>query len=179
MARVPALVDEVRRIAGTLQEAAKPSTKEQVLHRVLRIMAAWGVTEKDAKEHSAGLTLWVEALMPLPMEAIEAGVLECGRTCKFLPRPAEVYQAALPKANELRLLAYRAKKAAEHAERTKPPTQERMTKAEMIAAGFMDEAGNVILGKSKPIPPVASRPRETPQQAAEKIRRAAEEDVAI
>lgn len=179
IAHVPALANEVREMAPQILAAAEPMEPDALYRRVLEIMAAWGIRPKEAGEHREGLVLWNEALAPLPLDAIEAGVLECARTCKFLPTPAEVYQAAMPKFHELKMRAYRIKEAMKRLDALAPPERKRMTRAEMIEAGFMDASGRIILTKTvakEAAPPPIYRPGESPQEMAARLRGAAEEE---
>jgi hypothetical protein len=178
----PVLANEVREIAPAILAAAEPMQPDALYRRVLEIMAAWGIRAKEAGEHREGLVLWNEALAPLPLEAIEAGVLECSRTCKFLPTPAEIYQASLPKFHELKMRAYRIKEAMKRIDAIAAPEKKRMTRAEMIDAGFMDADGRIILTKNTAkaaAPPPVQRSGETPQEMAARLRGAAEEDEAV
>ena len=172
---VPAMLEELKLSGGALIAKAQPAHPDDLQAMIMKFFLGLGLKDRDVAEHKAALALWMDALGNLPLDAVRVGITEAARTCLYLPKPADVYMAALPHAQELQLIAYRAKRALEEAGKAAPPKSAKMTHAEMKAAGFMDENGKIILAPPKPIPPNTPAVRLTPHELAEKLRRHGEQ----
>lgn len=149
---VPALADELRASGRDIILAGAKADPRWLVVEVGRYLLAFGVSDREQAEHAAATRLWLETLAPLPREAIEHGMREVAKVARFTPKVGEVYQAALPKARELQMMAYRAKRALEDIGKAPVPKEKRMSREEMIAAGFMGEDGKIILAPPRPIP---------------------------
>ena len=171
---VPALADELRATGGDIIAAGAKADPRWLVVEVGRYLVAFGISDRDQAEHKAIIDLWLETLAPLPQEAVAHGMREVAKTARFIPKVAEVYQAALPKAQALQVMAYRAKRALEELGRAPVPKEKRMTREEMIAQGFMDAEGRIILAPAKSIPPNRSAVASQ-HELAERLRRHADQ----
>jgi hypothetical protein len=137
---------EIRCIGPRLIADGEQAGEETARGLVMRFLADWGVSEEDAKALAAGVKLYVDRLSSLPAASIRFGMDKASASALSLPSPDQVYREGQVHANDVRALAYRAKKALDHVAQV-VPAHKRLTKAEMIAAGLLDESGKVVWKK--------------------------------
>lgn len=143
---------------------------------------ALGIPDRSPGEWASLFEIYARTLAGFSLEALEAA-FDRWNACAlypdqpqrhaFFPKPAELLTLAERHMTELRMAAYRAKKALEFVEEKGlewTPERKREEREKMIAMGFLSPDGKpnfVVAGKSMPEPP---RMRGTQHQAAERIR---------
>lgn len=142
-----------------------------IMQALVELAPTYGLRDLSASEYDALFRVYLEALAPLPLEAIKEGIVQWSRDGNgYFPKPEQIYQRAEPFAHPLRLAAYRAKKALTWAEDNPPPktAEERAAdRQRAIDAGILNPDGTVNL-TFKPV--AETRPRETAQQMADRLR---------
>lgn len=164
---------EVQEVGAEVHRRGQPATALEIIAELIKLLPVYGVTDRTDEEAASLFVSYVEALGVLPLEAIREGIIEVNREATFFPRPGEIFKKAEPHAHPLRVAAYRAKRAAEWVERNPPPKTDAERAADRqraIDEGILDANGKVILNFKPVAPP---RPRETQQEAAERLRRIA------
>lgn len=167
---------EVRSVAAIVQQRARPATGPEVIAALVRIMPHYGVVKRSEAENKALAEVYVETLSTLPLEAIQEALRDWGKEDQaFMPNSGQVYSRAKPHAERLWMAAYRAKRAAEYVEKNPPPKTAAEIAADRqkaIEMGLIDPAtGKMIINLPSTDMPTRSG---TPQQEAERVRKAAE-----
>lgn len=172
---VPALLEEVRTVAATLAEFARPAEAVELVEHLLAIAPVYGIAERPPEEWATLWRAYIEALAPLPLEAIKVALTQWNREASYFPKPGEIYTRAIEHATRLRTVAYRARKAAEFRPRPAPKSAEQRAaeRQELIDQGILTPDGKVNL-QLKGFDP-GSRMVRTPQQVAEGLRAQAEQ----
>lgn len=156
----PKLARECREIAGRLQALAAPIEPENVIAGLFPLVALYmndfEVDSRTAAEWEVFWAEYVKTLRDMPAEALQAAVNAYKqRDTKKFPAPGQLYTLAKPFAEKARMVAYRAKRVAEEGRALAPPPPKRMTRDEMIAAGFRNPDGSINLAPPKSPPPPA------------------------
>lgn len=127
IARTPALLAEARDKAGLIARLTAPLSEPDVYEALQPCLILWGAPDHgDGPEAAAADRFWLathtKAYRNLPREALDHGVSEFIRTGKAygFPKPSDIVRLAEPKAQELRMVAWRIQKAAEAAAAPKP-----------------------------------------------------------
>lgn len=175
IARSDRMMAEIREIGAELQARAAPATAIEILQVLIELGPTYGIRDLTDAEYDQLFAVYIRALSPLPIETIRAGIVIWSRDGNgYFPKPEQIYQRAEPLAHPLRMAAYRAKKARTWVEDNPPPksAEERAAdRREAIRMGILNEDGTVNLLFRQP---VDASPRETPQQAADRLRRIAD-----
>lgn len=169
------MMAEVRDVGAEVMARGGPSSPVEILKVLIELGPTYGIRDLSDGEYDQLFATYIRALAPLPLEAIREGIVVWSRDGNgYFPKPEQIFQRAEPFAHPLRVAAWRAKKALSWAEDNPPPKTEAERKADRqkaIDAGILNADGTVNL-TFKPL--VESRPRETPHQAAERLRRIAD-----
>lgn len=88
---------------------------------------------------------------------------------RFYPQPVDLDEFARAHRNRLSMMRHRVTKALEHREAPPPKVIDRLSKADMIAKGWMTPDGKMILGTPKAMPTAFPTSR-SPQQVADDLR---------
>lgn len=166
---------EVVEVRGELARRAERAADIDIMGELIALAPIYGISDRTDDEWSMLFGAYLEALSPLPIEAIRAGIVDWNREGEFFPKPGQIYSRAEPYAVKLRMAAYRARLAAERVEKVQnaPTDEERAAdRQRLIDAGLMTEDGvftPLNFRKVETTPPV-----ETPQAMAERLRRLAD-----
>lgn len=153
IARKPELLAEASALVGVLDDALQPAAPEALGALLVSKGPHYGlnVHEGSPEEWAMRWASYREALADLPLCAVEAAFVAWDRPTDpkaasasgFYPRAGQLYALAKAERDRLGLIRYRALKATERAEHKPPPKRERMSRQEMIDAGFIREDGSV------------------------------------
>lgn len=173
----PTLRAEVEEKAGLIMDRSAPADPKMlalVLRQHARILA---VPDQSDESWADMFGVYLDMLGPLPIESVsraferwhrgELYPKDPGRHA-FFPKPAEVYSLAEPLMLELKMAAYRARKALEHVEAHRP-REKTPEDAETIRQMLSE-----FRGSAKAMPGDPRRPLESPQQVAQRLREAAD-----
>lgn len=176
---------EIAEAYPALEAWAGPAPPDLLLELLIRQTPAYGIAALSGpSEWRAFFGTYLEALKPLPLEAVAVAFARWSRgeffkaakdkgQAAFYPKAVQLFELAQPTYLELRAALWRAKKAIDHVEKLPPPRSERPTRAQLIADGVLDEQGRAILPPAKGIPPSPpAREPETRTQMAERLRAA-------
>lgn len=157
------LYEEIRDKADEVIEAARPCGAEPVIDALKLLAVVYGQPWADEAIAGVAIEAYVGALNDLPIEALQLGVADYNRhpDSRFFPRPGPLRAMCWPHAAKLIRAAHRAREA-----KNKPPLRPAKVTPEeraAIAAGLKE------LARPKPMPQAEARPRETPQQAAQRL----------
>lgn len=179
---------EVGELYPALEAWAGPAPPDLLLELLIFKTPSFGLAPLSGpSEWRAFFASYLEALAVLPLEAVAVAFTRWSRgeffkaekdkgQAAFYPKAVQLFELAQPTYLELRAALYRAKKAITHVEKLPPPRSERMSKAEMIAAGILDANGRAILPPPRGIAPTPpARAPETHAQMAERLRAAPRE----
>ncbi len=173
---------ECERVLPELEAAKVRAEPEAILELVARRMVAYGITANMAYSHGVTWESYVTALEGFPLYAIEAAFDRWDRgegtkgdvaAAGYPPRPPQLAILAAPGKTELWTAAYRARKALEHVERSGAdwtPERKRAERQKMIDLGFLNPDGTPNLQLRPKTVPLAQRPRQSPQEVAERLR---------
>lgn len=158
IAAVPALMAEVKEKVNLVTRLASPIGSDGVYIALQPCLIMWGPPDFGSdKEADAMAKAWIDiyakALKDLPKEALEIAVSEWFRTGKpYFPRPTELNKLAQETAAEIRLIAWRMRKAAEYVEKKTPVerTPEDVEKVKAMIAEMRGPDGRIQLGRSMP-----------------------------
>lgn len=174
----PTLRAELENVAVEVVRRSRAADPVDLMALLLEKKALYGLGDVSKAEATAIFNAYLDALAHQPLEAVREAFKRWDlgqmyptepKRHAFYPKPAELNVLAEDTRLLLAKAAYRAKKAFE-AEAIAPPKAQRMTKAEMIAAGFMDADGKIILPKKDAPKPHYAPRGESPQQMAERLR---------
>lgn len=169
------LMAEVREVGAEVARRGAAAGPTDIMAELVKLAPTYGIRDLSDGEFAELFSTYLRALAPLPLEAIREGIVQWTRDGNgFFPKPEQIFQRAEPFAHPLRVAAYRAKKAIDHVERNPPPktAEERAAdRQRAIDAGVLNPDGTVNLTFRTP---VESRPRETAQQMADRLRKVAD-----
>ena len=184
----PDLMDEARIAVAVLDQALRLDEDTRRLSDVLAMNGiAFGL---DASEHppewwDAKWKPYIDVLAPFSLAAVERAFTmwnapgEHGldpRQSTFYPKPSDLHTLATKAKSEMWQARARAAKAIEGPERPwHVPASQRMSRADMIAAGYMTEDGRIVglSGSPKAIPSeYPQRPAEDQHAVAARMRSA-------
>lgn len=176
IARTPALQREVREVGAEVQARGARADAVDILAELIQLAPVYGISDRTDDEWAVLFGAYLEALAPLPLEAIRQGITEWNREGEFFPKPGQIFQRAEPFARKLWQAAYRAKKALEWVETNPPPKSDEeraRDRQRLIDEGLMTPDGKFVpLQFRKVVEP--GRPKETPAQMAERLRAVAD-----
>ena len=177
IARVPKLKDKAVEVAADLEARAVKATAIEIMAVLIEHGPVYGIRDLSDGEYEALFMAYLRSLAPLPIEAIREAFVIWGRDGNgFFPRPEQLFQRAEPYATDLRMAAYRAKRAATHVEDNPPPKTEAQRRADIEAAkaaGIIGADGKVILNFKTDETRRVGPPGETRQAMADRLRRIA------
>lgn len=172
----PTLRAELEEKAGLIMDRAMPGDPKMlalVLRRHAKILA---VPDQSEEAWADMFGVYLDMLGPLPIESVnraferwhrgELYPKDPGRHA-FFPKPAEVYSLAEPMMLELKMAAYRARKALDYVEASRP-----REKSPEDAAAIREMLAE-FRGVAKSMPGDPRKPAESPQQVAQRLREAA------
>jgi hypothetical protein len=185
IARAPKLKEEAASALPALEAALSGhATPQDILIVMAAKGPAYGLDFQDKSPEAWALMAapYLALLTEFSADIIEAGFLAWDRgevvtdamARSFYPRPAQLYDGCVKAKVALASMRWRCKRAAEWGPPKPAEPIKRMTRAEMVAAGYMTEDGRVVgLGSGlKAMPAGSIKPHHgTPQQVAETLRR--------
>ncbi len=170
IARRPALLEECRLILPALEAALAPSVASSLIEVLVEESAPFGLGARKIldDEWTARWAPYLRALEGMSVALLRAAFVSWNR-CEmypdqkgrhaFYPQPAELFALAQQHRSKVALMRYRARQAMKYEAERPPPKRERMTKADMIAAGFLNPDGSVNMKPrtvAHPTPPTAA-----------------------
>lgn len=188
--RYPKLVEECQAVAPRLAERCRPmETRTEVLEHLLPFVVVYGLRDRPKAAWTKFWDAYIDALLPLPSEALAEAVVQWNQHGEaFMPKPNQLFKLALPRATEMRVAAWRAKKACE-AEAAHPIQHKRELTPEEVAerkrltaSMFNTDAEGRVIGLKKPdgaqpgrgpapgMDPPPARPLHERQAEAERLR---------
>lgn len=180
IARTPALLDEVREVAPRLAARQTPCGPEGVMAVLLPLKSVYGLGDRSEAEWATFWAAYIDALDVLPAECLAEAVIVWNRTGDRFPVPAQLFKLARAEQTKLQMAAWRAKKAAEFRERHSPgPTPEERARVKAMMDEMRGPDGRMVLGGAQRMPGPAPTLAPTPAQAAEALRRAADQEPPI
>lgn len=154
---VPALVEEaksqlpvVERLSAPTDPAALYKIMQKLWIANLSFQPEFGTDEDGKVLQRAWFDVYAEALCPLPAEALQIAVDEWLRQGKgSWPQASDIYKLAEKEAQEIRLIAWRLRKAVFYTERDSkpPPTADDRAKALALLEEMRGPTGRVSLAK--------------------------------
>lgn len=168
------MLAEVVEVRGELARRAEKAQPVEILAELIALGPIYGISDKSDDEWSMLFGAYLEALAPLPLEAIRQGIVDWNREGEFFPKPGQIYTRADPYARKLRMAAYRAARAAEWVEKNPPEKSEAERLADrqkLIDAGLMTPDGEFAPLTFRKVDRGPAAPKETPQEMAERLAR--------
>lgn len=189
IAKAPKLREEAASALPALEAALNsPAAPEAVAMIMAARAPTYGLNfqDKSPEEWTLLAGPYLAVLAEFSPEVIEAGFLAWDRgevvgdaiARGFFPRPAQLHDGCVKARAALAAMRWRCKRAAEWGPPKPAEPRQRMTREEMIAAGWMTPEGKIVgLGggamHTPPTPAGPLRPRPgSPQQVAEGLRHA-------
>lgn len=176
---------EISEVYSALEAWVAPAAPDLLLELLVRETPSYGIaTLSGPSEWRAFFGSYLEALKPLPLEAVAVAFTRWSRgeffksekdkgQAAFYPKAVQLFELAQPTRIELQTALWRAKKAIDHVEKLPPPRSSRPTRDELIAQGVLDANGRAILPAAKGIPPtMPTKAPETRAEMAERLRAA-------
>lgn len=181
ISRHDGLKAEVIEVLPELARRASKAEPFDIMAELIALAPIYGISDRTDEEWATLFSAYLEALAPLPIEAIRAGIVEYNREGEFFPKPGQIYQKAEPIARKLFQAAYRAKRAAEWVEQNPAPKSDEeraRDRQALIEAGLMTPDGKFAPLNFKRVQD-PERPKETPQEMAARLKRIADGTAAI
>lgn len=172
IARTPALQREIAEVGLEVQARAAKAEAFDILAELIKLAPIYGISERSDDEWALLFGAYIEALESLPIEAIRQGITEWNREGEFFPKPGQIFQRAEPFARKLWKASYRAKKAIAFVETNPPPKTDAERAADrqkLIDEGIMTPDGRIAPLQFRKVETPA-RPKETPDQMADRLR---------
>jgi hypothetical protein len=173
---------EARQAVSLITQLSGPTTKEDLLRAYAPLLLIYdpkdfgkGRNEKERQEIAALEKGWLDVhykvLGPLPLESIKVAVQYCLETKTFsqFPLPSDLFTIASKDSAEIKMIAYRLKRAVEEGETRAVPekTEEDRAKVKELLQSMRGPDGKITLGR--PLPKVT--PLHDQHSLADALRR--------
>lgn len=178
VSRSPALRAKAQEVASDLKARAAKADPVDLMGLLIEHAPTYGLRDLNAEGYRALFAVYLRALEPLPLEAIQAAFVQWTRDGNgFYPKPEQLFQRADPVAKDLWTAAYRMDKVLQIEER-KPRQMSAEERARdrqaAIDAGVIDANGKPILNfktiEARRVGPAG----ENRHQMADRLRRIAD-----
>lgn len=144
----PALMDEAKTAVALVSRLAGPTSTDDLYIALQKLLVLYGPPDFGQDKNAAGLkkawfAMYADVLCPHPLEAIKIAVDECIRIRKFdkFPTPGYLNELAEESAAEIKMIAFRLKKAVAKAAKPPPPPKRTPEESMEIAAIVADMKG--------------------------------------
>lgn len=177
----PTLRAEVERQYPALLAAMEPAHDVDLMRVLVQQAQLLGIGQRGEDEWADLMGIYLTQLKDFPLEAIEEAFAKWNRgelypkdvgRHAFFPKPAELHALGTLHLTDMRIAAYRARKALEHVEKAGvewTPERKAAERQKMIDQGLLTADGKPNFQiKAKSIPD--DRPRLSPHQMAEQLR---------
>lgn len=187
--RSPALVEEAKAVAPRLDARQAPMLAPDVVGLLVELVPIYNLRDRGKEQWKKFWEAYIRALAPLPREALEAAIVDWNQTGDgYFPKPPDLFKRAQTYANQIRLAAWRARKAAESdakspVEHRRDLTPEEIAERKALTRELFhtDAEGHIIALKrpdgAGPAPGMDApkpRPLHERQEEAERLRRLAD-----
>lgn len=178
----PTLRQQAEEMLPMLEAAKAPAEDREILRVLIRHAPTYALPTRPEGEWENFFGVYLDALVGLSVHALEDAFLRWNRgedmkdpaMGQFFPKPAQLFALAQKAKTEVWMAAYRARKALEHVEKQGAewtPARRAEERKKMIEAGYLNADGTPNLILAPKVMPEMSRPRVSPQQMAEQLRR--------